>query len=277
MQPTWLIEDFDHDDSRLPLLEEVKRQGFPYQLLTYVPFESGNYDSIPNSSKECVIFQGTLNLGRQLRREKQWVPGVWCDLEAFKCTSYYPHFGQYLLNSDYVFVPIYELKRKKEELYRIFGTDDSIFIRPNSGFKTFTGKVVEKGHFESDLEWMVEYSDENSLAVVASPKPIDIEYRLIICKRKVITGSTIRVNGELKKETIDLSDTKLIEYAENICRTIDFQPEPIYSMDVCRTYGNLFIVELNSFSCSGLYACDLKTIVEKASELAIKEWREINE
>lgn len=273
MKPTWLIEDFDPDDSRLPLLEEVKSQGFPYQLLT---FESGNYDSIPNSSKECVIFQGTLNLGRQLRREKQWIPGVWCDLEAFKCTSYYPYFGKYLLNADYIFVPVYELKRKKQELYDIFGTDDSIFIRPNSAFKTFTGKAVEKKHFESELEWMTEYSDKNSLAVVASPKPIDVEYRLITCEQKVITGSTIRVHGELKKETINLNDTKLIEYAEKICREVDFQADPIYVMDVCRMYGELYVVELNSFSCSGLYACDLKIIVEKASELAEKEWREYN-
>jgi hypothetical protein len=278
MKPIWLIEDFDPDDSRIKLMDTVKKHGLQCSVIKYLPFESGNYDEIPNEYNQCVIFQGSLNLARQLRREKKWIPGVWCNLDNFKCSMYYPYFGKYLLNSDYFFIPVFELKRRKKELYTKFGLDNCLYIRPDSGFKTFTGKAVNFEEFDTDYEWMTEFSDRNSLSLVASPKKICAEYRFVICNKKVITGSTYRKTDKIEHCNIGINShgdaREAWFYAQSRC-TIDWEPDSVYVMDICKVRGDLFyefkILELNSFSCSGLYSCDLDIIVEKVSDLAVKE------
>ena len=57
----------------------------------------------------------------------------------------------------------------------------------------------------------------------------------------------------------------------------DWQPEIIYTIDICLSDKKLYVLELNAFSTSGLYVCDFKPIIKKASELAIMEWKEFHE
>lgn len=289
MKPIWLIEDFDPDDSRTTLIEEVKQQGFQCEVIKYIPFESGSYDAIPNSSEQCVIFQGSLNLGRQLRREKSWIPGVWCSLENFECTAYYPHYAQYLLNDQYFFIPVKDLYRRKDELYKLLGIDDTLFIRPNSGFKTFTGRAIPREEFDSDYEWMVEFSGENALALVARPKPIEMEYRFIVAdemdlgetvkfgdpnNKAVLAGSAYRKEGGLWTawDNNSSQDRSAWEYLDSLLsrKSITWFPDPVFTVDVCLSGGKFWILELNSFSCSGLYACDLHRIVKGVSAMAVK-------
>jgi len=272
----WLIEDFDPDDSRHRLVAEVRRQGMRCEVLKYKPFESGVYDCFSNDHNQCVIFQGSLNLGRQLRREKKWIPGVWCDLKAFQCTSYYPDFGQYLFNQDYIMLPLREVGRRKVSLFSQHG--DQFFIRPNSGFKTYTGQIVTQKGFDKDYEWMLEFSDDDAIAVISPVKyAIDMEWRFIICDRRVITGSTYKKENNqiihLPYSTDREDDVRAFELAESIAK-VEWQPESIYSADIVQYRNGLCLMELNSFSCSGLYACDLKTVVQEATALAIKEWEE---
>ena len=46
-------------------------------------------------------------------------------------------------------LPYGELKRKKDYLFKLFGDNDFIFVRPDSGFKTFTGDVVNYNNYEN--------------------------------------------------------------------------------------------------------------------------------
>lgn len=278
MKPIWLIEDFDPDDSRIKLIESVRNHGFECSTVKYIPFESGKYDDIPDDEDQCVIFQGSLNLARQLRREKTWVPGVYCNLEKFKCSTYYPYFGEHMLNSDYFFIPVSDLKRRKKELYSKLGLWDTLYIRPDSGFKTFTGKAVKIEEFDSDFEWMKEFSDPNSLALVASPKYICAEYRFVVCNKKVITGSSYRKTDKIERYKVEPTHGNGRDawiYAQARC-DIEWEPESVYVMDICQVnqrdeYPRFKVLELNSFSCSGLYACDLDIIVDNVSKLALKE------
>jgi hypothetical protein len=43
-------------------------------------------------------------------------------------------------------------------------------------------------------------------------------------------------------------------------------------LDVCESGDRLSLVELNSFSCSWLYECDLAAVVAEASRLAERNW-----
>jgi hypothetical protein len=52
---------------------------------------------------------------------------------------------------------------------------------------------------------------------------------------------------------------------------VRWRPDLIFMMDICESDGGLWLVELNGFSCSWLYACDLEAVVAAAGELAIRE------
>jgi len=49
---------------------------------------------------------------------------------------------------------------------------------------------------------------------------------------------------------------------------VRWTPDPVFMMDVCETEGQFWLVELNGFSCSWLYQCDLTAVVSQASEVA---------
>ncbi|HUS50838.1 MAG TPA: DUF4343 domain-containing protein, partial [Candidatus Paceibacterota bacterium] len=79
MKPKWLIEDYDHDSSIESLKSEVRSQGMDLEVVKYEPWESGTFNQYPN--EDCVIFYGTLNLARQLQKQKGWIPGVYCNFQ----------------------------------------------------------------------------------------------------------------------------------------------------------------------------------------------------
>ena len=56
----------------------------------------------------------------------------------------------------------------------------------------------------------------------------------------------------------------------------EWQPDKAYTLDVCKSNGEYFMLEANSFSCSGLYKCPPEPIVKSVSEAALKEWKEYN-
>jgi len=64
---------------------------------------------------------------------------------------------------------------------------------------------------------------------------------------------------------------ELHKFAEMIAK--EYSPEPIFCIDigVCRNQNELKLIEINSFSCSGLYKCDETIIVKEVSEHC---WRE---
>lgn len=61
-------------------------------------------------------------------------------------------------------------------------------------------------------------------------------------------------------------------FAENMLAEVRWRPDPIFMLDVCEAEERLWLVELNGFSCSWLYECDLATVIAKASEMARRAW-----
>ena len=61
-------------------------------------------------------------------------------------------------------------------------------------------------------------------------------------------------------------------FAEAMLRDVRWRLHPIFMLDVCESAGRLWLVELNGFSCSWLYRCDLPAVIAKASEQATGEW-----
>ena len=263
----WLIQEDVFKEDLDPLIGAIKEQHMNVEIVKYVPFGSGSYNQYPEN--DCVISYGSLNLISQLVREKKWIPGAWCLLPRLRCQVYYSHWGPAILNQTHVFTTFNELRRRPRMFYEKFGIDNAIFVRPDSGFKEFTGNVIYKENFETDLDSIV--FDPEKLVVVAEPKNIEAEWRFIIADRKVVTGSQYRLDG--KHDVAPCWDDDAYELAQRAASD-EFQPDTLYSLDICRSGGKVWILEIGSFSCSGFYACDVKKIVEAASKAAWKEWKE---
>jgi len=268
----WLLEKDVFRENLQRLQNSIIQHGHEFKVVEYVPFSAGKYDQF--NDNDCVIFYGSLNFARQLKKDKPWVPGVWCSLENFLCQKYFVHFGKWLLNQHYTILPLVELIRKKYEIVRDFGFDDQVFVRPCSGFKEFAGQTLDKDNLTLDnLGFGYYHEDPSLLVVVSEPKRIDLEYRVVICEKQAITGSQYKINRELE---VDKSCPQpVLDFAEKIAQEAKWEPDPIYVMDIAQIGDMLYLLELNAFSTSGLYDCDIDIIVDKASKLAQKEWQEV--
>lgn len=180
-------------------------------------------------------------------------------------------------------LPRGEIPRFLPFLRQTFGENGDLFIRPSSGHKSFTGKVFVEEYWDSDWEWVEEFTDPESLIVISSPKLIDREWRFIVADGKVITGSLYKkrighIFTSKYREINDANDFKdalALEKAKKIVAE-GYCPDPMFVIDICEHNGQMFLLEIGSFSCAGLYNCNIQKIVDAAATLAIKEWEDIN-
>jgi len=275
MKVKWLIEDYEHDSSLAPLIDEVEKQGMEYKIAKYEPWESCKLDHYPDN--DCVVFYGTLNLGRQLQRQKGWIPGAYCNFKNLCCKTYYSYWAKYLFNQDYIMLPFMEIKRRQDWIYDNYGVDDTIFIRPDSGAKTFAGQTLAKEMIDKEFKLFANYASMPSdeiITVISSAKVIDEEFRIVIVDKKIVAGSQYKKDGKL-----DIS-TRVPRQAWELAKQIaqeEWQPDIAYTLDICKSNGEYSMLEANSFSCSGLYLCDPEPIVRELSKVALREWKEHNE
>jgi hypothetical protein len=54
----------------------------------------------------------------------------------------------------------------------------------------------------------------------------------------------------------------------------EWQPDSIWVLDLCWSKGAAYVLEINFFSCSAFYKCDLHFIVREASRVAQQKWTE---
>jgi len=282
MKTSWLLEKDVFDENLASLKEAITSQGMEFKEWDVTswgvwPTQEGD-DAILNlfqPEEDCVIFYGSLQTARRLQQKAKWIPGVYATLPNYECTHYYAYLGKYLLNSDYVMLPFGELNRRKDWLLKTLGNNGCLFIRPSSGFKIFTGKVVYKETWDKDIELLGWYDVEpEKTVVVAEPRNILKEWRIVIVDKKVVTGSLYRSCGTVDQQSGLPQD--VLDYANEIASQ-GFQPDRAWTADICQVSDGLQLLEIGSFSCAGLYKCDMQKVVQAVSETSLAEWKEINE
>jgi hypothetical protein len=281
MQVKWLFEKDVFQENLEPMIGAVKAQGMEYKIVDYIPFGgTKEFGYNPTSDAEPIVFYGSLNMAKALQRATPWIPGAYCDFEAFKCTRYYPKLGGYLLNSNYIMFPFGDMSRLRKYLCSTLG--HIFFVRPNSGDKCFSGQVIKSDSFEHSVEQMGLYGTEpNELVVASVVQDILLEWRVVIVDGKAIASSLYKQKGKL--EVSEGAPPNVLAYAEEIARV--YSPERAFTVDVGMincfddTYfavnQTLKLIELNSFSCSGLYDCNKADVVSAVSKAAIADWSEI--
>ena len=259
----WLLQQEPFQENLYKFVEEIKRQGHTCEVID-------KNTTVFHTIKTPVISYCSLELASRIRK-LDYYPGVWCDLNKMKCTSYYPYYGKFLLNSPYTFIPFGEIDRLRTYLFNAFFdiySNDDIFIRPDSGAKPYSGGLL--GLRESLTHFLggkTIFPEE--LCVVSRRLKIRQEWRLVVCGNEIITGSQYHKNGLLDTESG--APDEVLEFGNSVIE--NWKPERCFTLDVGKTEeGNIGLVEINSFSCSGLYECDISKVVEFASLEAEREY-----
>ncbi len=269
----WLLEQgvFDADDA---FLAELAKRNYAYKAVRYLDFrpEAAN-QYFPDP--ECVLFRGTLNLGRQILRSS-WIPGAYMDEQNLRCTTYYTYFGPYLLNNRYFILPLGELIRRRVEILEYFGSNGELFIRPDSNMKSFRAGVFDLQVLNTMQAIGSELRrDERTLVLVSGKRSITKEWRFFIYKNEVVTGSLYLVGEEQINETI--KGGYLENYVAEVLQQVNWHPELLYSVDICESAGELYVLELGSFSCAGEYGVDLGLMVDAGARAALEDYAAVND
>jgi hypothetical protein len=272
-QAKWLIEENVFGDRGEALIAEVKRQGLECKTITHLPFLDEGPQLFDND--DCVIFYGSINLAKELKRTKPWIPGMYATFPNFKCSEYYNYFDL-LLNDHCIFMPMLHAIKRKDWIFETFAKDGKVFVRPDSGEKHFTGKLLSYDEFnEKGFEYKF-YYDTPILLLIASPKPIKKEYRCVVADKKCIAIGSY--DATLGRENVDIpispdEHVAITAYVDLLCDQ-KWQPDRVFTLDLVESEEELQVVEINSFSCAGLYNCDPEPIVRVVSRIAVDEWRE---
>lgn len=284
MKVTWVIErHIFEEEQELALIAEVRRQGGEVKVIDPLSKHNFDYETSYWLEDRPVVFRGSLNIGKRTCQHA-WYPGVIMDKKNFNCSTYYTYWGKWMLNKDYWMMPIAELSFKKdfildclEGLYcPYYAKGKQVFIRPDSGIKQFAG-----GFFNLNDLSSLKNIEPSTLVLIAPVKQVDREWRFVVCDNKVITGSQYYEKGEYVNKPNSYTSygyyTAALSYLSHVLAQITWQPDPIYTVDVCESKEEFSILKLNSFSCSALYNCDLSKVVEAANQVAIRKWREVND
>ena len=271
MKPTWLIERGVYGEYSIALQAEVARQGMNCFEVDYRPGKKPPddiYGCRNVADDACVVLWGTLPLMQQIQLHHSWAPGGWCNNYNLDYGTYSSYFGPFLLNGFHALLPGVEAIRTAEQLFSEFGVNDEIFVRPSGVQKLFPGKVVYQDNFQEAIA--ASRYDPAMQVVVAPPKEIGREWRLVIAGDEIVSASQYRDFGAISMEPE--CPIQVDEYVDDVLRRVTWRPDSLFVMDVCESEERLYVLELNSLSCSGFYECDAEAIVRKASEIAEKEW-----
>jgi len=268
MKVNWILEQFAVESYRDELVECITKHGDGYFELK--PFEIYNTNIEDFDRHLPTVALCSIQTAREVN-SLPFIPGAIYSDKAFEVNKYYRDYSKFMLNKEYVCLPFWSLQQNKDFIFDTFGDNGCIFMRPNSGGKSFTGFVAEYDRFERDLEQAF-LIGENEYELVCVSRPYNIwhEWRVVVIDGKMITGSRYKYQG--KKNVVAEFPVEVREFAENVVKTVDNPPQACYTMDIGQTKAGLSIVELNSMSCSGLYACNIPAIVDALREFAIKDY-----
>ena len=175
----------------------------------------------------------------------------------FNWSQYAYQIGNELLNSDYGLFPAAELRRLKFEILGRYGKECKIFIRPDCGFKTFDGQVLDITEFDYFASMF-----DKVLSVISKPTEILGEWRFAVSQGGEILGKSLyRYQGELVSHPT--CPKNMEDYVSNIAKGIKEWPDPAIVLDIAQLPDmTMKVIEANALSNSGLYAMEPNKIVE---------------
>jgi len=275
MKVIWILEDifgYEEDGGSLQrMIDAIKEEGHDAKVISY-ELTAKKVDMDNFSNDDCIIFRGSLGETRQIQRTRPWVPGTIANFPHFHFAYWGAYWGKYLMNQEYAMMPYGEFLRRKDWVFENFGTEGRIFVRPDDGFKSFSGHVVDEDFINTAKDPLNVVPSK--IMFISKVQTITEEYRFVVVKNQVVAVSKYMSNNELDLE--EGAPEAAWELAREIAQE-EWQPDLAYTLDIAKSdsYDDFRLLEVNSFSAADIYACDPKPVVKAISEVAIEEWRSI--
>lgn len=253
----WVIQEGWEE---LPQLEAALKANNTSYCIGYPGSIIGGETIIPRGSMEFVktledMYGGYSNM-------VSWTP------RNYECSYYYTKLPiEKLLNGDCLFLPWKNLETYGDRLFNLFGK--RLFIRPDDGYKTFTGTTVGKYFFYKELEiiknlpHMIRESrayplkPETLVLVSSAEKLLYYEYRFLMVNKKIASYSSYSSHPDQTDAYV--TQNKLFSFVESL----DWHPDWCYTVDVCLHNNQLKVVEYNSGVCAGWYDMNYDKIVKE--------------
>lgn len=209
-------------------------------------------------SKDC-IFRGSIGSAHDILRRGK--PNIRTYLgyskDSFNANKFMESFGELALNKNHTYMTWGQIKRNSEK---------SLFCRPVSGWKTFSGGLLNKDNMFDRL--IEEKLPDHTLCLIAPPVNITKEYRLIIAEQEIF-GVT-----QYLPEESSVVDENIIKFTKELISKIQ-EPDLIYCLDIAETENSLFALETGSFTTCGLYAMDMSYLCPKVENYITKIENEV--
>lgn len=241
---TWVIEHFDNHNGLQFLIEEIKNQGLPLKVIDWTKGEV----KIPNHLNNVIFFgsqdtgelfkgQGLTFLGGDEFLYSNWINSSLC------------------LNKGEILKLSY-VESNKAVLFQ--SHSNGFFIRPNSWKKLFSGQVITPENFDSKME-NIKFYLENDVDVLVSPlQSIKKEIRILCIDNEIVTASSYFPNviSSQREELVD-------DYLEifNQIKISGTLPSPYCTIDLAETADGLKLIEFNPLSTSAIYKSNPAVIV----------------
>jgi hypothetical protein len=271
MKPLWLLDNYllerSTPESGPTFAEALVGAGCDISEHSFEPRGPRLTGDLPAMADRPVMAYGSYAFVRHVLSSAAPTvprPGSYMRIDNLSFHRFSAHLGDLLLNDDFHILPFGELKRRP-------GPTADVFVRPDRVTKSFTGFRVQAdryGYEMSCLDRLCGVGPEE-LIVVASAKPIELECRYVVAEGNVVAKSTYGWADGFRPSAE--TDRRCDEIAREVARR-DWQPDTVYTCDVALSGDRGRVVELNSFSCSGLYACDTVAVAEAVSVCVTDEF-----
>ncbi len=262
MKPIWILDSYllerSNPESGPEFAAALEEAGCDVSVHVYDPRSRRLDRDLPELADRPALAYGSFPfvkhvLGGSARGGPPIRPGSYARLENLSFHAFAAHIGDLLLNDDFHILPFGELLRRPPPL-------QNVFIRPDRVTKSFTGFCItpDRHSFELSCLEKAQGVGRDELVIVASAKSISLECRYVIADGRVVAGSTYGWDGFVPSA---MTDPRCDAVAGEVARR-EWQADTVYTCDVALWEGTARVVELNSFSCAGLYACDTKAVAE---------------
>lgn len=253
---TWIIErDVFSEVCRQRMVDHFKAKDIPYHVVRIIPFIHEIEGKTPTIDDNVVVY-GSIGC-RNMAIKQNWFPGVWTD-DSINESALIANLGDLYLNYD---AKVTAMKNVPELFTGL------VFMKPNTDTKEFAGTIFEAEFITTWMQRQINtgYLEANisELEVVASSvKNLGCEWRLVVVDGKISDYSCYKQYQKVMPERW-IPDTALA-FAETVVK--QYNPLPVFVVDICETDQGYKVVEYNTFNVAGLYECNVAKIINDINE-----------
>ncbi len=266
MKTTWIMQTNMGESSDVySYVQGVKDSGADVVEVTYLPF-SPDLPYVEVSGP--VVLYGMVSFIQKMQERNIYPLGVFGTPETFTYKAWAKNYNELLLNSP----DSTHLTTIGDFSMNFRLPDDDIFVRPQHDTKSLVGTVWTAKKFH---DWCIvaktgSYAgvDKDTPIVVGKPYGIEAEWRLFIVDGHIAGSSQYQKKGRLFKSPGAPED--VLSFAMKAIERWD--PAPAYTLDICRSAGNCYIVEAQGFNSAGHYSANISEVARKVNSVAVKLW-----